>query len=172
MRKSIAPILALATTLITLGATGALAQVDVELAFTPDAAAPGEPVTLFASIANLSSEPGPVDFTVSIGFGMLSTGPLHFSMPLAAGVERSAEIPFVVPPLPMAGTLNITVTATANGATDTATASLSIAAGPMTAADASPLRALGTNVGKALAGDANPTASKDASMSDIKRLYR
>jgi len=172
MRARVAPILMLATLLSTLAATTALAQVDVELAFTPDEAAPGQQVTLFASIANLSSEPVHANFTVAIAFGMLSIPPMPFTLPLAAGLERSAEIPFVVPPLPMGGKLVVTVTATAAGATDTATATLNIVAGALTSADSAPLRAFGTTIGKSLGGSADVTATNDASMSDIKRLYR
>jgi len=171
MRKRVARILLLATSVFVLGAGSAMAQVDVELAFTPDTAAPGESVTLFASIANLSSDPVRANFTVEIALGHLSTGPLPFTLPLAAGKERSVELPFVLPPVRMGGTLTITVTATVGEATDTATASLTIVTSAKTTADAATLRDLGTRLGKALA-DEVPTATNDASMSDVKQLYR
>ena len=159
MRTRIAWILVFAMSGLAVGAGAALAQVDVELAFTPDRAAPGQQVTLFASLANLSSEPVRANFTVAITLGRLSTGAMPFVVPLAAGAERSAEIPFVVPMLPMGGTMTITVTATAGGATDTATASLTIVSGATTAADSTTLRAIGTSVGTALTGGAPFTVS-------------
>ena len=171
MRQRIARILLLATSIIALGAAAALAQVDVDLAFTPDTATPGQQVTLFASVANLSSEPVRANFVVSITLGKLATGDIPFVLPLAAGMERSAEIPLVVPPLPMGGTLVISVTASAGGATDTATASLTILSGATKATDATALRALGTRVGTTLSGD-SATPTDDASITDVKRLYR
>ncbi len=172
MRKRIAGILMLATSVFVLGTTAALAQVDVELAFTPDTASPGQKVTLFASIANLSSEPVQANFTVAIAFGSLSTGDIPFNLPLAASEERSAEIPFVLPPLPMRGALTITVTANAGGETDTAIASLTIVNGSMKTSDETALRELGTSVGIALTGGAGATPTSALSMSDVKRLYR
>lgn len=160
------------TCLLALTAGAAFAQVDVDLAFNPDTASPGDPVTLFASIANLSSEPTITDFTVAMTFGELSIGPLPFRMPLPAGLERSVEIPFVVPPLPMGGTLTVTVTATANGATDTATTSLTIVSSDATVADAAALRQLGTSVGAALLGNTGTVATQNSTVSEVKNLYR
>ena len=172
MQTRIGRMFGLALSVLVLGAGAAMAQVDVELAFTPDTAVPGQPVTLFASLANLSSEPAQTHFTVTIALGSLTTGAMPFDLPLAAGAERSAEIPFVVPPIPMGGTLTITVTATAGEATDTATASLTIETGTMLSSDTTTLGTIGTRVGKALTGDDDATPTNPASMSDVKRLYR
>jgi hypothetical protein len=169
-------LLAAASTFV-LAATAAQAQVDVELAFTPDTAVPGQSVTLFASIANLSSDPVQASFTVAVTVEHASFDPISFNsppftLPLAASVERSVEVPFVVPPLPMGGTLTITVTATVGESTDTTTARLTIlGAAPMTSTE-SAVRSLGTKIGKALAGGDDATATEGASMSAIKGLYR
>ncbi|HZL84380.1 MAG TPA: hypothetical protein VFD07_03280 [Candidatus Krumholzibacteria bacterium] len=172
MRRRIAGILTLATSLFVLSVATASAQVDVELAFTPETASPGQKVTLFASIANLSSEPVQADFTVAIALGSMSTGAIPFVLPLAAGLERSAEIPFIVPPVMLRGVLTITVSATAGGQTDTAVATLTLVNGSFKTTDETTLRQLGTSVGMALTGSAGSTPTDDTSMSDVKRLYR
>lgn len=172
MRKQIVGA-SLVSLLVALGAGAASAQVDVNLAFNPSTAAPGQQVTLFASIANLSSESVNSNFTVTMSFGDFSLPPLPFMLPLAAGFEKSTEVPFVIPPLPNGGTLTITVTAEAGGSTDTATASLTIASGLATGIpNASSLLGFGTNVGNALTGNGGTVATVPSTMSDVKRRYR
>ncbi len=161
--------LALASLLI-LGLAGtALAECDVELAFSPDTAAAGDQVTLFASIANLGDEDAVADIELSVSFMDYEFGPFMAQMPLAAGEELSHEMMFMVPALPMAGTLSITVTATCNGMSDTATATLTVeAAEGATGFDG--LGVIGPELISSFGGE--PTSDEDATFGELKAMYR
>lgn len=170
MRRALVT-LALATAALA-AAVPSLAQVDVELAFSPDTAGPGTAVTLLASIANLGAEPVEADLAVTISVGPFTIGPIRGRMALAAGQELSREVRFVVPRLPLGGTITLTVTATAGGSSDTATASLTIVPGAAAAADETALRSLGRDVLLGLGATPTVRIEDDASMSEVKRLYR
>lgn len=172
MSKRIARLVLTAASVLAVGASAALAQTDVELAFSVPSASPGQTVTLFASMTNLSSDPAVTNFTVTVSLGDLSTGPIAYSMPIPAGFEKSTEIPFVVPPFPFGGTVSITVAATSGGSTDTATASLTILTNSATAPTAAMLQGIGTSVGSALSNPPGTTATANTSVSAVKRLYR
>ena len=114
-------------TIFVFGLAGAAsAMCDVELAFSPDTAAPGDEVLFFASIANLGDEDAVATIDLTLTFMDYEFGPFTCDLPLAAGEELSRELAFIVPMVPMGGTFSITVTATCNGESDTATASLTI----------------------------------------------
>jgi len=114
-----------------LAASAAWAQVDVDLAFSPDAVAPGDEVTVFFSIANLGDEAVLADVQVDITFGDMTLPTLLGKMPLPAGYENSQEMTFVVPPLPYSGDLTVTVTVTAGQFSDTATDTITILPGTL-----------------------------------------
>ncbi len=114
-----------------LAASAAWAQVDVDLAFSPDAVAPGDEVTVFFSIANLGDEAVIADVALDITFGDQTFPTLLGKMPLPAGYECSKEMTFVVPPLPYSGDLTVTVTVTAGEFTDSATDTITILEGEM-----------------------------------------
>jgi hypothetical protein len=156
--------------LVALGATAAQAQIDVELAFDPDVAAPGDMVTLFASIANLGDEAVVADLEVTVEAGDVVVGPLFGQVPLAAGEELSAELVFIVPPVPEGGTLTITVTATAGEYTDTAVATLTVVVGGGQAASARDLRYIGEGLVNQL-GESAPT-DQGITLGGLKHLYQ
>ena len=180
MRMRIARALLLATSLLTVGASAALAQVDVNLAFDPNTAAPGQQVTLTASITNLASEDVTTHFTVSVSYAQFSTGVQRFSVQLPAGYTRSAVVPFVVPALPVipqipaTGTLEVTITAQVGQQSDTAHATLTLLPGPPPTAlpDLTSLARLGTALGTAFSGGNGTLPVNPATLSDVKRLYR
>ena len=172
MSKRIVRLVLTATSVLAIGASAAFAQTDVELGFSVPSASPGQMVTLFASMANLASDPAVTNFTVTVALGDLSTGPISYSMPIPAGFEKSTEIPFMVPPVPFGGTVNITVAATSGGSTDTATASLTIVTNAATAPTQAMLQGIGSSVGSALSNNSGTTATAQTSLSSVKRLYR
>jgi len=172
MFKRIARLATLALSALVLSAGSALAQVDVEMAFSPDTAHPGDTVTLFASVANLGSEPALAQFSVTIALGELTFGPVQHPLPLAAGEEHSAEIPFVVPPVPFGGTLTITVTAESGIHSDTAIASLTIVTNIAAAPDANSLRSFATRIATELGGGSQTLATNPATLTEVKRFYR
>jgi len=116
----------LASLALVAFAGAATAQVDVELAFDPTEAAPGDEVAFFASIANLGDEAADADVEIMVTYGEYEFGPLSGTLPLAAGEEISKEIVFLVPFVPEGGDLVITATATIGEYSDTATAILTI----------------------------------------------
>lgn len=116
----------LTLSIVALFAAPAAAQVDVELAFDPASAAPGDMVTFYASVANLGDEAVAADLELMVSFGGFDIGPVTAQLPLAAGEELSLELPLVVPMVISGGDLVITVTATADGMSDSATATLSV----------------------------------------------
>lgn len=169
----------LAASLLLVGASAALAQVDVNLAFDPSAAAPNQQVTLSASIANLAAEAVTADFTVTVLYANLTTGAQHFIVPLPAGYTRSAVVPFVVPALPVipqipaTGTLDVTITATVGQQSDTAHATLTLLPAPPTATpDWTTLSRLGTSLGSAFTGPIGTLPVNSATMSGMKQMYR
>jgi hypothetical protein len=180
MRMRIARALFLATSLLVVGASLALAAVDVNLAFDPNAAAPGQQVTLTASIANLATEAVAADFTVTVSYANFTTGAQHFVVQLPASYARNAVVPFVVPALPVipqlpaSGILDVTITAAAGQEQDTAHATLTILPGPPPTAlpNWTSLAHLGTALGTALTGPTGTLAASPATLSDVKRLYR
>ncbi len=150
-----------------IGASAAMAQVDVNLAFDPTTAQPGDQVSFFASVANLGSEQVLADLALTVQVGAFKLGPIGGKLPLAAGQELSREISFVVPPLPMGGDLTITVTATAGESTDTASATLTVVAGQTAGGNAA---TIGPDILKAFGvGTAD---SEPATIGQLKQEYR
>ena len=134
-------------------AAPALAQVDVNVAFDPAVAAPGDMVTFYASVANLGDEAVTADAELMMSFGGFDIGPVTVPLRLAAGEELSVEIPVVVPMGIGGGDLVITVTASANGMSSSSTATLSISG--ETAGN--PGAALAVLIGQVANGLANST---------------
>jgi hypothetical protein len=172
--------LLLATALLGAGASATLAQVDVNLAFDPSIAAPGQQVTLSASLANLAPTAVTVDFTVAVSYANLNTGAQHFTVPVPAGYTRSAQIPFVVPALPVipqipsTGVLDVSITATVGQQSDTAHATLTLLPGapPATMPNLTTLARLSTNLGAALTGPIGTLPVNAMTASEVKQLYR
>ncbi|MEN8008222.1 MAG: hypothetical protein ABFS42_14470 [Candidatus Krumholzibacteriota bacterium] len=162
--------LIIATLLVSLGLAGsAMAACDVELGFSPDVAAPGDMVTMFVSIANLGDTDEIADIEIMITFMGYEVGPLMGQLPLAAGEELSQECTFMVPPLPMGGTLSISVTATCGGMSDTATASLTIEV-PEGSAGFDGLDGVGAQLLSDIAS--SPVGVENATFGDVKALFR
>ena len=157
----------LAIVIFTAGS--ALAAVDVELAFAPDTVAPGDEVQMFSSIANMGDAETVADLEVTISFMGYEVGPLAGELPLAAGEELSQEFAFMVPPLPMDGTMMITISATADGVTNTATATLTIVADAGTVGFGG-LDDLGDDLVKSLSSA--PVGVQDASFGELKAMFR
>ncbi len=156
--------------LLVLGlASVALAQIDVNMAFDPAVAAPGDQVTFFTSIANLGDEDVIADIAVTVAFADYTFGPVEGQLPLAAGQELSREFTFMVPPLPYGGTLTITVTATAGDFTDTATATLTVEVPEGGQGDPSNIDAIGEQILNELQGT---LPAQELSFSNLKALYR
>ena len=124
MKKLTTRLLALALSLLV--ASAAFAQVDVELAFDPAEAYPGDTVSFFAAITNLGDEAADMDLGMTFAWEEWEFGPFPGVLPLAAGEELSTEFDFMIPPFPFGGTLTITIVATAGEYSDTAIASLTI----------------------------------------------
>jgi hypothetical protein len=161
---------------LAMSATMATAQVDVELAFNPNVAGPGDEVTFFSSIAHMGSEAAVADVELTISFGEFSFGPIAGQMPMAAGMEKSSEFAFIVPPLPMDVTLTIMLTVTVGEHTDTTTATLTIEAGdfPMPFAAKDDTEEALRNLGRDLAGSiiGETTAVQEESFGAVKNRYR
>jgi hypothetical protein len=116
-------LLTAALTLI-LGAGAAFACPEVELAFDPATAAPGDVVHFFYSLSNSGDEALTATIETTISFNDFTIGPITHPMRLGAGFERTIEFDFMVPPPAGGGTLTIEVSASAEGcptSTDTAT---------------------------------------------------
>ena len=160
----------LVASLVALGAETAAAQIDVNLAFTPDAASSGQSVTFFSSVANLGAEPVAANLELTIGIGSFTIGPIRATMALGAGQERSVERAFTIPALPLSGTLTLTLRGTAGQFSDTATASLTINGSATSAPAEDQLRAFGNDVLDAMG--ATPLAAEPKTMGAIKSLYR
>lgn len=161
--------LVLAASFVFGMAGAASAMCDVELAFSPDVAGPGDEVAFFASIANLGDEDAVATIDMTLTFMEYEFGPFSCDLPLAAGEELSRELAFIVPPLPMEGTFTITVTATCNGESDTATASLTIepAEGD---ANFDGLAGIGPELIAGISGA--PVADEATSFGDLKAMFR
>lgn len=112
--------------LVALCASAAVAQIDVDLAFDPTEAAPGDEVGIFMAIANLGDEAVVAEIELYATYNEYEFGPLTGNLPLAAGEEMSKEMVFIVPFVPESGDLVISVTATAGEYSDTAEAVLTI----------------------------------------------
>lgn len=162
--------LTVATLLVAFAATAAVAQIDVELAFDPDVAHPGDTVMLFTSIANLGDEDVVADIEVSIEVMGEIFGPFGGSLPLAAGEELSREFAFIIPPLEESGDLTITVTATAGEWSDTASATLTVVVDGGMTANPDDIADIGTDLVKHLGGSA--ATDTQLSLGELKHLYR
>jgi len=156
--------------LLVLGlATVAAAQIDVNMAFDPAVAAPGDQVAFFASVANLGDEDVTAAIDVTVSFADYTFGPVSGDLPLAAGQDLSDEFAFVVPPLPYGGTLTITVTATAGDFSDSATAALTVNVPQGGSGDPSNIDAVGQQLITALQG---ALPRDELSFGALKALYR
>jgi len=125
-------------------------------------------VNMFMSIANMGDADAVAALTVSISFMGYEVGPLNGDLPLAAGEELSHEFGFIAPPLPVSGTLVITVTATAGSVTNSATATVDIVG--------TGFGGYGSlnDLGDTLVGQLSETPSgpQDATFGDLKALFR
>jgi uncharacterized membrane protein len=166
MRKLTIPVLSL---LLLFSATTALAQIDVEVAFSPTEVSIGDEVTFFAAVINLGDTEVLAQIDLTIESGGLFVGPLTGFLPLAAGQELSTEFTFTVPPLTPNGNLTITVTATAGEYSDTATATLTVVAEGETEADDQDLLDIGTAI---LSGFQDVLPVEEMTLGRVKDLFR
>jgi hypothetical protein len=126
-----------------LSAGLAAACPEVQVAFDPATAGPGDTVHFFSRLANDGTEAITASLDLTISFDDHQIGPFTQSVPLGAGFDHSVEFDFVIPPFAMPGTLGITVAASSDGCpTSTATASLEIV-NPLAGGGATPVDAFG-----------------------------
>ena len=155
---------------IALGAQTAAAQIDVNLAFNPDAVSPGQCVTFFSSVANLGTEPVTACLGLTVKIAGCTFGPIRATRCLGAGQECSTECRFTIPWFMPAGTLTLSLTGTAGTSSDCATASLTVNCNSTAAPTTDQLRTFGDDVLAAVA--ATPVATESNTFSAVKNLYR
>ncbi len=164
---------ALAGTLcgLILAASAASAQVDVELAFDPPTASPGDVVALVASMENKAPEEVMADLELSIVWGGFSYAVIANSVPIAAGAKVGGELPFFVPPF--LDQLTLSLTATVGELSDTATATLTVlGASKAASAKTSVLRGLARDTATMLGAPQSSDATESSTFGEIKRRYR
>jgi hypothetical protein len=105
---------------------GALAAVDLDIAFDPTEACPGEDVQFFFALENVGGEDTIVELAVTFAWDGEEYGPFVGQVHLPAGGEISKEIAFRIPPPVPPGTLTVTVEASDVDGTVTDTAELTI----------------------------------------------
>jgi hypothetical protein len=169
--------LALGALLVGSMATAAAAQADLTCAaaFDPAEAAPGDQVTFFSSVGNEGDEPTVADLSVAITFAPdmgdpIVIGPVEFPFPLAAGEERSTELAFVIPPVPVSGSLTIDIAASEPGGSSCeSSATLVIAAPREPAGSVADLLTTVADEVDARFGEPSPEA--DVTWAEIKSRY-
>jgi hypothetical protein len=116
------------TALAIILSTGiAFACPEVQVAFDPAQAAPGDQVHFFSRLANNGTEPLTATIEMSITFNDHTFGPFTHDVELGAGFDHTVEFDFLIPPFAQPGALTINVSASAEGCpASTATASLEI----------------------------------------------
>ncbi len=159
--------LALVSTLLIAGA--ASAQFTVDMSFDPDVAASGDAVTFAVSIVNTDPDPVDLDIALTASYGDFVIGPLPLTIPLPPFGDLSTSFSFIVPQLPYDGTLSLTLDATDGSYSTSATASLTIVTDG--SGDGS-LLALGDVTGQMMQSLSAPVGNEDATMSQVKTLYR
>ena len=168
MRKMMT--LVLATLLVAVSASAALAQIDVEMAFDPAEVHAGDTVTFFIGIANLGDADVVADLEMTLVINDMEFGPFPGHLPLAAGEELSHEFSFMVIPLPFDFTMSITVTATAGDFTDTATATLTVYGEEGSEGNPEGFAELGQNIMNSLTNTTSENEVK--SLGGLKNMYR
>ena len=162
----------LALAALFLGAIHAFALPEVEIAFDPAQAEPGETVHFFYSLANVGTEARLITLETTIAFDDFEIGPFTRRAFLGAGQEFVLEFDFRIPPPAPAGTLTISTTATDEDGSDTASASLEIV---------NPLVADGDNVAQAMGAElvrngfqppAKETAVQETTWGAVKATLR
>jgi len=119
-------LVALLSFLTLLIASPAVAQIDIEMAFDPDEVAPGDFVTLTGSIYSSYPEDLDAEFEFSASLNDCEIGPFTAVLEVCGGLVFEFSVPVYVPMGLRAGELTISITVTAEGASDTAVASLTI----------------------------------------------
>ncbi len=115
----------LAVLAIMIPAT-AFAALDLDIAFDPEEACPGDEVYFFFALENVGGEEEMVEFAVTFEIDGDTFGPFTGEFPLAAGEEISREGYLFIPPFVPPVSLVVIVEATDSDGTVTDTASLTI----------------------------------------------
>jgi hypothetical protein len=116
---------------LMLGLSAGLAAAcpEVQVAFDPAQAGPGDVVHFFSRLANNGTEAITATLEITLTFADHTVGPFSRPVPLGAGFDHSTEFDFMIPAFAMPGTFSITVAASADGCpTSTATGTLEIVA--------------------------------------------
>ena len=122
-------IFAMIALMIALSAGMAAACPEVQVAFDPAQAGPGDVVHFFSRLANNGTEAITANLEITLTFADHTVGPFSRPVPLGAGFDHSTEFDFMIPAFAMPGTFSITVAASADGCpTSTATGTLEIVA--------------------------------------------
>src|SRR5262245_48653219 len=88
---------------LALSAGLAAACPEVQVAFDPAQAGPGDTVHFFSRLANTGTDPITANLEITLTFGDHTVGPFSRPVPLGAGFDHSTEFDFVIPPFAMPG---------------------------------------------------------------------
>jgi len=143
---------------LVLWAVPAMAEdcVDVELGAQLVTGDPYDILSLYFMAVNCGSEPGMVNFTVTLEKDFMEIGTAEFVCYMPAGEPFEQELELPIPDYVPAGTYTLCVTATLGEATDTSCASITL--------DEE------NNVTSFTLYD--PVGNEDSSWGEIKEMYR
>ena len=155
MRKLLVTVAILA---VALWAVPAMAEdcVDVELGAQVISGDPYDILSLYFMAVNCGSEPGMVDFTVTLEKDFVEIGSAEFTCYMPAGEPFEQEIELPIPGDVPPGTYTLCVTATLGEATDSSCASITLDEA--------------NNVTSFTLYD--PVGTEDSSWGAIKEMYR
>lgn len=142
--------------------------VDVEMAFTPASANPGDEVNVFASLENTGDEAGDIAVSVSLDINGVTYGPYTGTATVAAGEAVTAEFAFLVPAELANSVVTVTVEASVGECSDTAVGVLTVGEGSAEPAGFNP-DDLGMGILTGLG--ASPTPNEEVSWGALKTLY-
>jgi hypothetical protein len=156
---------------LVLGAGVTFACPEVQVAFDPAQAAPGDQVHFYFLLANNGTEAITATIETTIRFDDFTIGPISHPMELGAGFERTIEFDFTVPPPAAGGTLTIEVAASAEGCpTSTSTATLEILA-PLVGGE-NPVDAFGQELVRHGFASPDQPGVEQSTWGEIKALVR
>ncbi len=118
--------MSIAVAALLLVPASALATLELDLAFDPAEACPGDDVQFFFALENVGGEDEMVEFGVTFVIAEYEFGPFTMEFPLAAGEEIVKEATLFIPPPVPPVTMTVSVTATDSAGTVEDEASLTV----------------------------------------------
>jgi len=118
--------LTLLSLITLLAASPAAAQIDIDMAFDPAEAAPGDFVTFTGSLVSMYQGNVEAEFELSASFKHYEIGPITTVLPVCGGQDLQLQLPIYIPHWMCGGDLTISLKVTSQGMSDTATAVLTI----------------------------------------------